>query len=111
MSSDGYCCTPDSGDCCGPGSWCCARAGDHSHDAGETFSWQGHIAEWREAYSREHFRALVEATPTQESQDAKILTASCRFTGLNHSDCAGHIYLGSIFGDASNCECDCHHAD
>lgn len=32
IQSDGFCCTPDSGDCCGPGSWCCARAGLHSHE-------------------------------------------------------------------------------
>ena len=37
-----------------------------------------------------------------------VLTVACSFTGLKHEDCGGWIYLGSIFGERSNCECDCH---
>jgi hypothetical protein len=42
---------------------------------------------------------------------SKVLTIDCRFPGLNHSDCVGHIYLGSIFGEPTNCQCECHEGE
>lgn len=51
------------------------------------FVWEEHISVWRAA---------------------QVLTATCRFTGQNHADCTGHIYLGSILGEPSDCECACH---
>jgi hypothetical protein len=37
-----------------------------------------------------------------------ILTIACRVTDGKHEECVGWIYLGSIFGEPSDCECDCH---
>lgn len=36
-----------------------------------------------------------------------ILTVACRFNG-QHDDCAGSIYLGSIFEKPTGCQCECH---